>query len=439
MYVILVGLNHKTAPIAVREKCAFSRIKLKAIYQQLLDSNIIDGSVVLITCNRTEIYAATHDVSAGLAALENLLKSCSGISGSGFTQYTYQLFSYHAVSHLFAVASGLDSMILGEHEILGQVKSAYQTALDLQTSNRVLNILFQKALHVGKKVRTETGINKYPVSVSSAAAALCKEIFDTIDSKNVLIVGAGDMAELAVKHLMANNLKSVIVSNRSFDRAVKMASEVNGRAVHIESIVEELVNADIVISCTAAPHPIIRNDNCGDFLRSRNGRDIVVIDIAVPRDVEPELGEISGVFLYDIDDLQNVVEANYKERLKAAHKARDITAREAVVIDSRLASFSMLPVINSLSCFAENVKQAELKKALHKLGDISEREEKIISSLAHSIVKKLLHSPFTTIKEKAAGNNVHLYADVIKELFNLNVDIEKHQKNAHSKTWNKGE
>jgi glutamyl-tRNA reductase len=438
MYIILAGLNHKTAPLDIREKCAFSKIRLKEIYQELMLSDIIEGSVLLVTCNRTEIYATTQDISYGLSFLEQVLRRYSGSAKEGFAQYTYQHFSHHAICHLFSVASGLDSMILGEHQILGQIKEAYQTAAEIKASDSILNGLFQTALHVGKKARTDTGINRYPVSVSSAAVELCMEIFKTLSNKEVLVLGAGDTGDLTIKHLLSQGVKSVIVSNRSYDRAVEMALMVSGRAVHFDSIADELPSADIVISCTAAPHHVIRKDNCAEALKSRNGREIVMIDIAVPRDIEPELIDIKGVFLYDIDDLQNVVETNYKERLKAAHKAREIINQETSRFTERLAAISLVPVIKSLKKHAEDVKKDELRKALNKLGNISEHQENIISALAHSIINKLLHSPFSKLKEKAVDDQKHLYADVVRDLFDLDADIRKYQKDAKNKIGNTG-
>ena len=439
MYIILAGLSHKTAPVDIREKCAFSKMKLRKIYQELNESDIIEGAIILVTCNRTEIYATTHDVRYGLAALESALQSHSGIEKAGFSQYTYQHFSHHAISRLFAVTSGLDSMILGEQQILGQIKDAYQTAVAAGASDSLLNILFQKALHVGKKVRTNTGINRYPVSVSSAAVEMCREIFSSLSNKKVLVVGAGDMSELVVQHLMSNGVKTVIVSNRSYENAVKTAAAVNGKAVHFESMAEELYHADIVISCTAAPHFVIQSDNCRETLVSRNNREIVMIDIAVPRDIDPELQEINNVFLYDIDDLQNVVEANHKERLKAAHKARDIIEDETSRFTERMATLSFVPVIKSLQQFAENVKQEELRKALNRFGSISEREETIINSLAHGVINKLLHSPFTKLKEKAVDDQGYLYADVVMDLFGLEADDREREEDGDVTAGNTGQ
>ena len=422
MHLIAAGLNHKTAPLDVREKCAFSKIQIRDIYRELKASSAIDGAVFLVTCNRTEVYAASKDIPDGLAFLEGVLQSHSGIERALFSQYIYQYAHHQTVSHLFSVAAGLDSMILGEHEILGQIKEAYQMAVDAQAEDSLLNMLFQTALHAGKKVRTDTGINRYPVSVSSAAVELCREIFGILDNKKVLVVGAGETGGITVKHLMDSGVHSVIVSNRSYDQAVRMASAVGGKAVHFDSMADELLHADIVISCTAAPHPVIRSDNCAETLLSRRGREIVMIDIAVPRDIEPALAEMRGVFLYDIDDLQNVVERNYKERLQAAHKARAIIEQESLKFTERLASFPLVPVILSLRQYAEGVKEEELARALSRLSSISDREKAVVASLAHGIINKLLHAPIAKMKEKSVNNQGHFYVDIIKDLFGLHID-----------------
>jgi glutamyl-tRNA reductase len=432
MHLIVTGLNHKTAPLEVREKCAFSTMQMRDIYRALNNSDCIDGAVLLITCNRTEVYAAAKDIAEGFAVLENMLEAHAGIDRCVFNASLYRYAQHQTVAHLFSVAAGLDSMILGEQEILGQIKEAYRMACDAQAEDSLLNILFQTAVHVGKKVRTETGISRYPVSVSSAAVELCREIFKTLDRKKVLVVGAGDTGSRTVRNLMDSGVKSVIVSNRSYDHAVQMAAGVAGRAVHFDRIADELVGADIVISCTAAPHPVIRRDNCGESLHARNGRELVLIDIAVPRDIEPQLADINGVFLYDIDDLQNVVEKNYKERLQAAHKSRGIIEQEAGRFSEKLASFPLVPVIFSLKQYAEAIKQDELAKALSKLSAVTERDRAVIAAMAQGIVNKLLHTPIAALKEKSVNNQGHLYADMVKDLFDLQTD----KQDAQTKTGN---
>ncbi|MFC1591012.1 glutamyl-tRNA reductase [Thermodesulfobacteriota bacterium] len=439
MHIILVGLNHKTAPVEIREKCAFTKIQLLDMYRVLKRSDIVDAAVILVTCNRTEIYAAVRDVAAGFEILCSTLQDHAGMEKTKLGQYEYQHTDHNAISHLFSVASGLDSMILGEQQILGQLKDAYADALDADASDSIVNILFQTAFKVGKKVRTDTGINRYPVSVSSAAVDFCREIFDSLDNKNVLVLGAGETSELVVKYLRSYGVGSVIVSNRTYDHAVEMARLVQGSAIHFDRMPAELRKADIVISCTAAPHFVIREDNCASQLRLRKGSEIVMIDIAVPRDIAPGLGDVNGVFLYDIDDLQNVVEKNYKERLKAAHQARDIIEQQTTLFISKLATLPVVPVITSLAEHARSIKQEELEKALHKLGDEDERIRIIVSSLANAIANKIIHAPIANLKDKAIDSQGYMYADMIKELFDLELKESGYIDNEQNSTGNEGQ
>jgi len=437
MHIILTGLSHKTAPVDIRERCAFSALRLHEVYQSLKASDEIQGVMVLVTCNRTEIYAAVPDVRKGFARLERLLQVCSGLEHAGFAQYLYQYGAHQAIAHLFTVASGLDSMVLGEHQVLGQLKDAYETAVRQQAADSTVHMLLQAALHVGKKVRFQTGINQYPVSISSAAVELCRDIFKTLDDRSVLVVGAGETGELAVRHLLSQGAKTVIVANRSFEHAQRMAAAVNGQAIRFENMPQELLTADIVISCTAAPHFVIRQDNCREQLTKRGGRDLVMIDLAVPRDIEPALGELPHLCLYDIDDLQNVVDTNYKERLRAAHRAREIIEQETTRFSRRLAASSVAPVIKSLRQFAEAVKQEELARALSRLDSPAAHPATVVSALAHTIVSRLLHIPLGKLKEKAARDQGLLYAHIVRDLFDLDLPADQDIQHDHSTTGNK--
>jgi len=433
----MAGLNHRTAPVEVREKLAFSDSVMKRAYEFFKKSADIEGAVILATCNRTEVYATTRNIDSGTAVLNQFLEEFSGFTYRELQSYLYQPTCYDAISHLFRVSSGLDSMILGEAQILAQVKQAYQTAMENQASDGVLNALFQKAIFVGKKTRTETGIDQHPVSVSYAAVELARQHFQSLADKTVLIVGAGEMSELATRHLMVNGVKSVIVSNRSFDRAQKMAQSFNGRAVLFDQLPGELLKADIVISCTAANHYVIRQDNCGEHLIARQGRDIIIIDIAVPRDVDPALGKVPGVHIFDIDDLQNVVDSNYLQRQKAARQSEQIIAGELEKFNQWLAGLYVIPVITALKQRAETIKEQELRKAFNRLGKISEHERKVITSMAHTIVNQLLHNPIVGLKEMAVCNDGHLYAEVTKKLFGLQVNMGE-QVDEHTEVRNKG-
>jgi len=421
MYVLLLGLNHKTAPLEIREKLAISGTGLNAAYEHLKEVNDIEGSVILATCNRTEIYATARDVEKGAQVLLQFAVKYSKLEAAELERCIYTPNCYDAIMHLFRVASGLDSMILGESQIISQVKDAYQTAMDAEASDGVLNSLFQKAINVGKRVRTETGIDKHPTSVSSAAVELARGQLGNLEEKRVVVVGAGEMAELTTRYLMQYGLKSVIVSNRSYDKAVDMADNFSGRAVRFDELPGELTRADIVISCTSASHYVLNRKNCGDILKSRDGQRIIMIDIAVPRDIEPELQTINGVQICDIDDLQNVIDLNYMERRKAAREAEKIIVEELEKFNEWLAGLYVVPVISALKYKGEAIKTRELRKVFNKL-DVNDYERKAISSMANNIINQILHNPVVSLREMASSNQGHLYAEVSKKLFDLQVE-----------------
>ncbi|MDD2619507.1 MAG: glutamyl-tRNA reductase [Syntrophomonadaceae bacterium] len=428
MYVLLAGLNHRTAPVEIRERFSICGADLDRAYQHLKESRDIESSVILTTCNRTEVYAAVRNIQEGTLALEGFLASYANMESDILKKYLYQPNCYDAILHLFRVASGLDSMIVGEAQIIGQVKDAHQKAMEADSSDGVLNALFQKAIYVGKRVRTDTDIDKHQFSISHAAVELAKNILGSLEDKTVMVIGAGEMSELTTKYLMLNGVNSVIVSNRSYEKAVIMAESFNGRAVRFEQLTEELSQADIVISCTAASHYVIREENCQQVLESRNGRKIIMIDIAVPRDIDPGLKNIPGVFIYDIDKLQNVVNSNYLERQKAVLEADRIIVEEIAKFNEWLASLYVVPVITALKNQGEIIKQNEIKRACNRLGIVSEQEQKVISSMATSIVNQLLHFPIINLKEMATSNQGHLYAEIVKKLFALQIDNKEDEK-----------
>lgn len=421
MYVLVAGINHRTAPVEIREKFSISGPALQDAYVSLEGYSGIEGSIILHTCNRTEIYATTRNIDEGTKDLERFLRQFSGLGYHELKKYLYQPNCYDAIHHLFRVASGLDSMVLGENQILGQVKDAYMEAIERGASDGVLNALFQKAIYVGKKVRTETGLDKFPISISAAAVELARRSLGSLDNKTVMVVGAGEMSELTTRYLMQNGVNSVIVSNRSYDKACMLAESLQGRAIRLSDLPNMLLETDIVISCTAASHYVIHDHECGEYLRKRQGRPIMLIDIAVPRDIDPALGDIPGVYLYDIDDLQGVVDANYVERQRASKQAENIIADELEKFNQWLAGLYVVPVITALKAQGEAIKQQELQKALNRLGPLSEHQQKVLGSMANSIINQLLHKPVVTLKEMAASDQGHLYAEVVKRLFDLQV------------------
>lgn len=428
MYILLAGLNHRTAPVEVREQFSVCGTKLDYAYKYFENDEIIEGAVILTTCNRTEVYATARDIEKGMEVLQNFLADYSGMEYDYFQDHFYQPNCYDAILHLFRVASGLDSMIVGEPQILGQVKEAHQKAMDAGASDGVLNALFQKAIYVGKMVRTNTDIDRQQFSISHAAVELARDILGELEGKTVMVIGAGEMSELTTRYLMLSGVQSVIVSNRSYEKALTMAEKFEGRAVRFDQLATEMDNADILISCTAAGHYVIREDNCRQVLKTRNGREIIMIDIAVPRDIAPELQDIEGVFIYDIDDLQNVMDSNYMERQKAVAEAEKLIIEELAKFNEWLASLYVVPVITAIKSWGDSIKKNEINRAFNRLGKVSEREQKVIESMANSIVNQLLHFPIVNLKEMACSEQGHLYAEVFKKLFALQVDYKEHEK-----------
>ncbi|MEN6389772.1 MAG: glutamyl-tRNA reductase [Syntrophomonas sp.] len=430
MYILLAGLSHRTAPVEVRERFAFCGIDLDRAYERLKKEASLEGAVIVNTCNRTEVYATARDIEQGMEALFAFLQEFSGMDKAELQEYFYRPTCYDAIMHLFRVTSGLDSMIVGEAQIIGQVKDAYQRAVECQASDSVLNTLFQRAIHVGKKVRTDTNLDCHPVSVSNAAIELAGQVLGDLGNKSVLVVGAGEMSEMTTRYLVTQGVSSVIVSNRSYDRALEMAEQFGGRAVRFDRLPDELLNADIVISCTAASHYVMHCDNCREVLAARMGKRIIMIDIAVPRDIDPELQNIDGVYVYDIDDLQNVMDHSLLERQKAIQEAEKIIADELVKFNEWLGSLYVVPVITALKTRAEIIKQNELRRALNRMGKLSEREKNIMSTMAHAIVNQILHDPIVNLKEMAVSQQGHLYAEVVKKLFDLSSEAREYEDDA---------
>lgn len=430
MLIAVVGLNHRTAPVEVREKLSFSGNSLKGALRRLKSYPVIEGCVILSTCNRTEIYAATLEMDEGLNAIWDFLSRWSGADISEVKNFTYCHTLYDTIRHIFRVAAGLDSMLLGETQILGQVKEAYQQAVEYEASNRVLNTLFQQAIAVGKRVRTETGIDRNPVSISYAAVELAKQNLGRLEECHVLIIGAGKMSELTAKHLVASGVSGVIVSNRSFERAEALAGQFAGKAVKFNELYKYMEVADIVISCTAASHCVVRLEEMQRVMEKRRGRKIFMVDIAVPRDIDTRVSELHGVTLYDIDDLKNVVDHNLSERKAAAVIAEGTIEEELDEFMKWLATQFAVPTITALKKWGDEVKQKELRRALNRLGDLSDHDKKVVCSLANSIVNQLLHVPVAQLKNYALTTEGHLYTEILQNLFNLDVPGQKPKRTA---------
>ena len=408
MKLALVGTSHKLAPVEVRERVALDAAGASALAHKLG----VDGreAVVLSTCNRTELYVVAEEEADVIAELERL-------AGGPLGPYLYRLTDEAAALHLFRVAAGLDSMVPGEGEILGQVRAAYEAG----ACGPVLDRLFRSALHAGRKARVETAIWESPSSVSAAAAALAQQVFGELDGRRVLIVGAGKVGELAARNLLSRGAEVAFVANRSVDRAAELARRLGSEPLSLERVADELASADVVVSSTSAAGFVLTREHVEQGLGRRKGAPLFVIDLAVPRDVEPSVGELEGCFLYDIDDLEAVVAESLAGRRREAERAETIVAAEAARFREWQTSLDVVPAIASLREHAETIRAAELAKAEGRLGGLSDSERRTVESLTKQIVNKLLHAPIVRAKESAALEGVG-YADALRDLFGLDED-----------------
>jgi len=417
--VVVTGISHKTASLELRERLALDEAGALRVAQELLSSGTATESVALSTCNRTELYLYGRDsLAARQAAVERLARH----AGCSVGELEPSLYSYSgdaAIAHLFRVTSSLDSMVVGEAQIVAQMKGAYQAACEGGCTSVVFNRLFRHALEVGKRVRTETAIGERPVSVSSAAVELALQVFGSFKDHTVLIVGAGETSELTATHLKAHGIERILVANRTLDTSMELARRVDGRAVRFEDLEEHLAAADIVISSTSAPHYVITREVVERSLKRRRHRPIFFIDIAVPRDLDPEINRVRNAYLYDIDDLQHVVEHNRHEREKEAQHAERIVEQELAAINDWLRSLEVVPTIATLRETVEQIRQAELERLGHKLSDLTDEQRAQVEMLTASIVNKILHTPTVKMKEVAGRQDCYLYVDAVRTLFDL--------------------
>lgn len=422
MDILVVGLNHRTSPVELREKLAFNMAEAQGFYEKLLDYRKIREAVLLSTCNRVEIYSWANE--GGEDHIISILEESKGISSRAFVPSLYVYRGREAVRHIFRVASSLDSMVLGEPQIVGQVKEAFEEALTCDATGVILNQLMKKALSVSKRVRTETAIGESAVSVSYAAVELAKKIFGDLSNRKAMLVGAGEMAELAARHLVDKGVSRIIVVNRTLSRAQELAQELQGQALPMDCLEEKLAEVDIVITSTGAPHTIITSDMVQRTMRERKLKPIFFIDIAVPRDVDPEVERVENVYLYDIDDLEQVVERNRKRREKESVKAEAIVDEEVERFLQWLRSQEVVPVIVSLRNRCEEIRRKELEKAVRRM-QLNGKETKALEALTTAIVNKILHAPLSYVKDAASQGKGERVAKLVKELFALE-EIDDH-------------
>jgi glutamyl-tRNA reductase len=406
--LVLVGTSHHVAPIELRERVALGREQAAALAARLGEA------VCLSTCNRTEIYVAADDADVGeTAAATSLLELEPELAPA-----LYRLRDEAAALHLFRVAAGLDSLVPGEGEILGQVRAAW----DSGSGGAFLNRLFRQALHAGRKVRSQTAIGESPASVPAAAAALAERVFGELEGRTILIVGAGEIGEQAARTLVSRGARVVGVANRTLERGAALVEQVGGEALPIERLEDELARADVVVSCTSAAGYILERAAVEGALRARRGRPLLLVDLAVPRDLEPAIHELDGCYLYDIDDLEAVVAETLAGRRHEAERAEAIVAAEAESFRAWQASLEVVPAIASLRAHAEEIREAELRRIETRLGPLSESQRRAVESLTARIVDKLLHLPTVRLKQAAAAADGGVYAETVRHLFGLGED-----------------
>jgi glutamyl-tRNA reductase len=412
----LIGVNHHTAPVEVREKLAVPDSRLPEAMKLLAAHPGVEEGLILSTCNRVELLAQTRN---GSADLRRFLRDYFQIEPTEYAPHLYERTGTDAVRHLFRVTSSLDSMIVGEPQILGQVKNAYATARAVGAVHSHLDLLLTRAFAVAKRVRTETAVGSSAVSVASVAVELAKKIFGSLQGKQVYLVGAGKMSELAARHLLAQGAASIFVANRSHQRAAQLAGKFGGEAILFEQLYETCDRADIVITSTGAPHAIFRREHGELFLSRRKNRPMFFIDIAVPRDVDAEMNKLDGIFVYDIDDLQQAVATHVASRQQEAARAEAIVNLEVKRFEARIQARDVVPTIVSLQDHLETIRQAEIDRARGRLGALSREQELALEALTRGIVNKIMHTPITTLKTASRESEATTVVDVVRRLFNL--------------------
>jgi glutamyl-tRNA reductase len=418
MKLFLTGLNHRTAPVEVRERLAFDeRILPDALGSLKKRPGLLEG-MILSTCNRVEITVAAEE-SATVESIEDFLSDVKSLEPGWVTPYLYRHDGPDAIRHLFRVASSLDSMVVGEPQILGQLKNAYAAAKDCGAISGFLDLVVTRAFNVAKRVRSETDIGQSAVSVSYAAIELAREIFGSLEGKRVLVVGAGKMSESAARHLRRAGVSEILVTNRTRERAVTMAEEFGGRVIDYEKFSTAMPDVDIVIASSGAPHYIITRDQMKGVISKRKNRPMFLIDIAVPRNIEPQVNELDNVFLYDIDDLDKVVETNIKGRIEVAVQAEDIIREEVDRMVTRLRTREITPTIVSLQEQLELWRTAEIERQRGKLMGLTPQQEEAVQALTRGLVNKIAHGPIMELRKQASDPANANVMGMIRKLFRL--------------------
>lgn len=418
--IVIVGLNHRTAPVEMRERIAFDQSLLGETLRCLRALGSVHEGAVLSTCNRVEVVATTFDREAAFAEIKKFLLEREAAAGeSNLEDHLYAYGGGEAVRHLFRVASSLDSMVVGEPQILGQLKDYYIAAKEAGSVGMVLHRLFHRSFSVAKRVRTETGIASRVVSVSSVAVELAKRIFDRLEDKTVMLIGAGKMGDSVCRHLQGNGVSSLMVTNRTFERAVEVAAEFRGNPIRFEDLPRYLKLADLVIGCAGAPEFLLKPEAVEETLRERKQKAMFFIDLGDRRNFDPRINQIANVYLYDIDDLQSVANENLNERAGEVRKADEIVEEEVAGFLRWLDSLDQVPTIVALRQRLEEIRRSELEKSLRtSLKGLSEKERQAIEDMTSAIIGKILHAPISRMKKTEDGEE-SLYVEALKKLFGL--------------------
>ncbi|AYC29774.1 glutamyl-tRNA reductase [Paenisporosarcina cavernae] len=428
MHTIVVGVNFKTAPVEIRERLSFVEAELPDAMKELQKQKSILENVVVSTCNRTEIYAVVDQLHTGKYYIKKFLSEWFDLPMETFSAYLFQHEKDEAVRHLFQVTSGIDSMVLGETQILGQVKSSFLNGQKEGSTGTVFNELFKKSVTFAKKAHAETAIGENAVSVSYAAVELGKKIFGSLRNKHVVILGAGKMGELSIKNLQGSGAEKITVINRTFEKAQELATKFGGQAKHLSELQCTLLEADILISSTGSTEFVIDYELMQFVEKLRKGRPIFMVDIAVPRDLDPRIGELSNVFLYDIDDLQGIVEANLAERQRSAMEIEKMIESELTEFNEWVGTLGVVPVISALRKKALTIQEETMASIENKMPDLTDRERKILSKHTKSIINQLLKDPILQAKELANSSQANEQLALFQQIFGIEEEVQVEKK-----------
>jgi len=436
MRICSIGLNHKTAPVELRERFAVPQSDVETHLQQLVDHHVIREAALLSTCNRFEVTLVTHDPEACMAIAHEHLANMANLPLADVHDFLYSYTTDAAVRHLFAVAAGLDSLVLGEPQILGQVKSAYEHALAAGTAGHILHRFYQCTFSAAKNVRTSTDIGRQSVNVASCAVQLAKQIFGDLHDKRVLLVGAGEMCELAAKHLRKAGVADIMVANRTLARAEKLAQEFQGHALTLDKIDQYIDAADIVLSSTGANSYVLMQETVQQAMQKRQGMPMFLVDIAVPRDIDPRISKLDGVYLYDIDDLQQVVQGNKDNREREAEQARTLLEVDALSFLNWLKSLETVPLIRNIQQQTELLRQEEWEKAARYFKNLDEKQLQAVERFSRALTKRFLHTPLRTLKSLPEDMEGDLLMGATRLLFALDEATDKRGDDERSATRN---